>query len=182
MWEAFNPTSHTFSTIYSIDPSCPYPSSIFLPSLLTYVFKNSNKIVALFTTDPLRTTELSRRLGWDTKQLQAQKRLFLSDKLDAGLASKVDLIVIDSVDVFEIIDSENVAEFIRRMDVPCLVTFSSSTNLTKALLHKSTFRVKVGYLQTGWTSDIHGYFEMEGRETLFRAMDNSIIPIPKGTL
>ena len=182
MWEKFEPTLHTFSAIYSTNPSCPYPSLIFLPSFLSYIFKNSENNVALFTADPLRLTELSRRLGWDAKQLQAQKRLFLSDKLDVSVTSKVDFIIIDSVEVFEILYPKSVVEFICKCDVPCLITFSSLTNLTKALLHKSTFKVEVGFLKTGWTPDIHGYFKMDEKETLFRATDNSIVVIPKGTL
>jgi hypothetical protein len=182
MWEDFDPTLHTFSAIYSTDPSCPYPSSIFLPSFLSFVFKNSERTIALLTADPLRVTELSRRLGWDAKQLQAQRRLFLSDKLDASMTNNVGLVVIDSVDVFEILDAKSIVEFICKCGVPCLITFSSLTNLTKALLHKSTLKVKVGFLQTGWTPDIHGYFRLDGKETLFRATDNSIVVIPKGTL
>lgn len=207
-WQERLPVDRLFcpnnlTCVYSTDSSCPYASSTVLPSLLACLFSNLSPkktppTIALVTDDSGRLIEISRKGGWDAKQLQAQRRLTVLSSLkdlfikwDLLEAQKIDLVVIDALDRLLLPVSEEEEKgftdaFVRfwvqkATTIPFILSFSTMSSLTTTLLHHSKIRIECSFLPTGFTRNVHGRLSISDDasvkdvEVLFRATDSAIV-------
>lgn len=186
LWETFFspsiPLQPGLYVIYSTDPACSYPSSSFLPSFLTRLFKSTSnhKVVHLYAqASHNHLYECSRRCGWDIRIMQAQKRLKLLSQLSlfetvSSTLNEDDILVLDVCLIKSIGLEDTIQDFL--IDIATtnhsfkgatIITIiggdKSTMALIKALLHSKHCKLglEINYPKSGWmSSEVHGSLQV----------------------